>query len=230
MRQGQRDEGRRVLEQSQSLREEPARKAGGMSAEEFDLTRTRVNCAGAILYAAQLCVSHQDLRHGEQLGRMAVDLDAKNLPARLFLMSLYEQMDQKDAALEVCLETVAADPENPDLLWRLGILQSQVGKFAAAADTFRTVDPMRPESGTRLWLSGGGLLADGTGHQRGIESGPRIRTARTCRSTLRVAGTCLRQVGPVSTKRDLPWTKPSGWNLTTQRMRAYRDQLPNGPR
>lgn len=227
LRQGKRDEGRQVLEKSQQLREAPARKEGGLSAEEFDLTRTRVNCAGALLYAAQLCVSHQDLEQGEQLGRMAIGLDAKNLPARLFLISLCEQRGDKQAALKVCLETVAADPENADLLWRLGILQFQAGDFAQAADTFRKMILSAPED-----ARGHGCLAEvylETG--QGLDEA--LRLAREC-VRLDPAGRHYVLLGRILAEQGQSAEARAAADEAVRiepdnaEIRAFRDQLPTG--
>lgn len=228
LRQGQREEGRQVLERSQSLQEDAARPAAGMSAEEFDLTRTRVNCAGAILYAAQLCVSHQDLQPGEQLGRMAMGLDPKNLPARMFLIGLYEQRGDKQAALQVCRDTVAADPENPDLLWRLGVMQSQVGEFTAAADTFRKLIRLAPTQ-----ARGYGCLAEVY-----LETGQDIDQAlRLAQEAVRLEPAALHYVllGRVQAKRGEFSAARAALDQALRlepdnaEMRAFRDQLPSGP-
>ncbi len=229
LRQGKRDEGRQRLEASQKLQEEPARKDGGMSAEEFDLTRTRVNCAGAILYAAQLCVSHQDLEPGEQLGRMAIGLDAKNLPARQFLMALCEQMGDKESALEVCRETVAADPENPELLWHLGILQFQVGQFSQAADTFRKMIRCAPNE-----ARGYGCLAEVF-----LETGQDIHEAqRLARESIRLdpaarhyvlLGRICAEMGQFADARSA-LDEAIRIEPENAEMRAFRDQLPAGAR
>jgi cytochrome c-type biogenesis protein CcmH/NrfG len=71
-------------------------------------------------------------------------LDAKNLPCRLFLIKLYQEMDRLPEAVQVCQDTVAADPENPELVWRLGVLNAHAGRFDAAEAALRKVIQLAP--------------------------------------------------------------------------------------
>ena len=129
IRKGQREQAQQYLEKSRALRAAKPHTVPGMSAEVFDITMTRVNYGGAALYAAKLYQRHGQVNEAASLAHRAADIDPKNLPARLFLMSLYEHTSRLPQAIEVCRATVAADPQNPDLLWRLGVLCRQSAPF-----------------------------------------------------------------------------------------------------
>jgi cytochrome c-type biogenesis protein CcmH/NrfG len=145
MRQGRREESRTYLEKSRELRAQKPAAPAGMTAEVFDLTMTRVSCAGSVLYAARLYHSHGCLLEAEQLCRQAAALDPKSLPCRLFLISLYQEMERLPDAIQVCQDTVAADPRNPDLLFRLGVLNAYEGRFDAAEAALKQVIQRAPE-------------------------------------------------------------------------------------
>ena len=48
-------------------------------------------------------------------------------------------------AIQVCQETVAADPRNPDLVWELGVLNTYAGRFDAAESALRQVMQLIPD-------------------------------------------------------------------------------------
>jgi tetratricopeptide (TPR) repeat protein len=99
-----------------------------------------------VVYASKLYELEGDPREAARLCRRATQVDPKNLPARLTLISLYEQMRRLPEALEVCQDTLAVDPENPDLLWRLGVLHAQTGEFGEAEAALQKVIQLAPKN------------------------------------------------------------------------------------
>ncbi len=146
VRLGRREEARTFLEKSRALRAKAPQKPSGMTPEAFDITMTRVNHASSTLYAARLYQARGELQESARLCQRAIQVDPKNLPSRLLLISLYEQMNQSANAIRVCEETVAADPENPDLVWRLGVLNAAAGRFDAAVSALKKVISLAPNT------------------------------------------------------------------------------------
>lgn len=144
-RQGRREEGRKHLETARTLRAEKPGRPADLSAAEFDMLQTRVSCASSVLYAAQVYQRHGQLPAAEHLARQAMAMDPKSLPSRLLLITLYGEMQDVPRAIQVCEDTVAADPENPDLVWELGVLNFQAGRFEAAESALRKVLHLAPD-------------------------------------------------------------------------------------
>jgi tetratricopeptide (TPR) repeat protein len=145
MRQGRRDEAKEHLERSRELRTSKGPVSPRMAPEEFDLTMMQANYASSKVYAAEIYRLHGELSEAVRLCRQAAAADAKNLPARLKLISLYKQLGRLPAAIQVGEATLAADPENPELLWRLGVLQAQAGRFADAEPTLKELIRLAPD-------------------------------------------------------------------------------------
>jgi len=142
---GQRDEARKYLETSRELRASKPARPPDLTAEAFDMLQSRVNCASSILYAARIYHSHGSREIAAQLGHQAIALDPKSLSGRLFLISLYQEMDRLPDAIEVCEATLAVDPQNPDLLWQLGALNAQAGHWLAAEKLLKQVVQLAPQ-------------------------------------------------------------------------------------
>jgi Flp pilus assembly protein TadD len=142
---GHREEAREHLEKSRELRAAKPSAPPGLSAEEFDLLQSRVNCASSVLIAARIYESHGAAQTAARLGRQAITMDPKSLPARQFLISLYQDMEQWPEAIEICEDTVAADPRNPNLVLQLGALNTIAGRFDAAEVALKQVIQLTPD-------------------------------------------------------------------------------------
>ncbi len=143
---GEREAARQPLEKSRALLQQKRDEPKVLTAEQFDILQTRINCAGSIFYAARLYEQHDQLAIAEQLVRQAIVLDPKNLPARQFLISLLLDVGRLPDAIQVSQHTVAADPQNPELVLQLAALNAYAGRWDAAETQLQKVIQLSPDS------------------------------------------------------------------------------------
>ncbi len=144
VRQGQREEARKYLEKAREIKSKISKPKPGTTASAADLRLTLKNCAGAYAYAAGLYLQAGNHSEAERLCRRAAKMDERNLRCRLLLIDIYQDDHRLPEAIQVCEELLAPDPENPEWIWRLGLLNGQLGRFDVAEEALRRVMRIEP--------------------------------------------------------------------------------------
>ncbi len=91
------------------------------------------------------------LEHAQQvpaaeLFYQALELDGRNVPARLALATVYEKGSQPETAVKVLREVLAIDPENPEARFRLAMNLKRLGEKADARKTLEALAAERAPS------------------------------------------------------------------------------------
>ncbi len=113
-----------------------------------EVRREREHVAGSHTDAGHVYLGYGDAGKAQRLWLRAATLDPKNTACRGALATLYQRANRPTAALEICRQIEAVEPENPINYLRIGFLCRQLQRPDAAEEAFRKVlqlAPQRPE-------------------------------------------------------------------------------------
>lgn len=142
---GKPEEARKYLEKSTKLQAAAPEDPQGAKGHDDDAAWSSVECADALLAAAQIYHRHGRNKTALELSRRAVALDPQSIPGQLFLLSIYEESEQLAEALRACQSAVEANPRSAELIWQLGVLNATARRFEAAEAQFKQVIELVPE-------------------------------------------------------------------------------------
>ncbi len=142
---GQKQEAGECRETFRKLKARDRSIAAGRRRRYDDPASSRRSLADAYRTAAKVCYKHGSVQRAAEHWQKAATLSPKDTQSRKGLVSVYEQQERPEEALEVLKELSEIEPESVIHYINTGVLNMRLRRFDAAEEAFQKVRRLTPE-------------------------------------------------------------------------------------